>query len=157
MMFSLGSGHSLTIPRHWNFMEFPEMNLKTKMESPASPDVTTNSMMTEQQKKAVIKIVRRSLKGLRNEAPSPEDEATRSSKLVELNLSEPRLWSLEMERKLLNRHVKFYQVSRRIGRAQLYVIRVLTVANYKSQMQQQKLSSSCSPSDACQDCKFQVT
>ena len=56
-------------------MEFPEMNLKTKMESPASPDVTTNSMMTEQQKKAVIKIVRRSLKGLRNEAPSLEDEA----------------------------------------------------------------------------------
>ena len=48
------------------------MNLKTKMESPASPDVTTNSMMTEQQKKAVMKIVRRSLKGLCNEAPSPE-------------------------------------------------------------------------------------
>ena len=67
------------------------MNLKTKMESPASPDVTTNSMMTEQQKKAVFKIVRRSLKGLRNEAPSQEDEARRSAKLVHLNLLEPRL------------------------------------------------------------------
>ena len=51
------------------------MNLKTKKVSPASPDVMTNSMMTEQQKKAVMKIVRRSLKGLCNEAPSPEDEA----------------------------------------------------------------------------------
>ena len=49
------------------------MNLKTKKVSPASPDVTTNSMMTEQQKKAVFKIVRRSLKGLRNKAH--EDEA----------------------------------------------------------------------------------
>ena len=56
-------------------MEFPEMNLKTKLESPASPDVTTNSMMTEQQKKAVIEIVRRSLNGLCNDAPSLEDEA----------------------------------------------------------------------------------
>ena len=108
------------------------------------------SMMTEQQKKAVFKIVRRSLKGLRNEAPSQEDEARRSAKLVHLNLLEPRLWSLEMERKLLNRHVKFYQVSRCIGRAQLYVIRVLMVTNNKSQMQQKKLSSSCSPSDASQ-------
>ena len=70
MMFSLGSGHSLTIPRHWNFMEFPEMNPTTKKVSPASPDVMTNSMMTEQQKKAVMKIVRRSLKGLCNEALS---------------------------------------------------------------------------------------
>ena len=62
-----------------------------------------------------------------------------------------------MERKLLNRHVKRYQVSRRIGRAQLYVIRVLMVTNNKSQMQQKKLSSSCSPSDASQDCKVQGT
>ena len=67
------------------------MNLKTKMESPASPDVTTNSMMTEQQKKAVIKIVRRSLKGLcSNEAPSLQDEAKCSSKLVHTNQMEPR-------------------------------------------------------------------
>ena len=67
------------------------MNLTIKKVSPASPDVTTNSMMTEQQKKAVFKIVRRSLKGLRNEALSSEDEARRSAKLVHLNLLEPRL------------------------------------------------------------------
>ena len=70
------------------------MNLKTKMESPASPDVTTNSMMTEQQKKAVMKIVRRSLKGLCNEALSlslyPEDEAEYSSKPIPTNQMEPR-------------------------------------------------------------------
>ena len=35
----------------------------------------SNSMMMEQQKKAVIEHVRSSLKGLCNEAPSLEDEA----------------------------------------------------------------------------------
>ena len=71
-------------------MEFPEMNLKTKMESPASPDVTTNSMMTEQQKKAVSRIVRRSLKGLRNEAPSPEDEAQMILQAYSFKSMEPK-------------------------------------------------------------------
>ena len=73
-------------------MKFLEMNLKTKKVSPASPDVMTNSMMTEQQKKAVMKIVRRSLKGLCNEALSlyPEDEAEYSSKPIPTNQMEPR-------------------------------------------------------------------
>ena len=66
------------------------MNLTTKKVSPASPDVMTNSMMTEQQKKAVMKIVRRSLKGLCNEALSPEDEAKCSSKPIPTNQMEPR-------------------------------------------------------------------
>ena len=79
----------------------------------------SNSMMTEQQKKAVIKIVRRSLKGLCNEAPSPEDEAQKILQACSIKFIGAKIMKLGMERKLLNRHVKRYQVSRRVGRGRM--------------------------------------
>ena len=48
------------------------MNLKKPRWSHQPALMMSNSMMKEQQKKAVIKIVRRSLKGLRNEAHKDE-------------------------------------------------------------------------------------
>ena len=51
------------------------MNLKTKMESPASPDDVQLHDDGAAEEGCNKTDVRCSLKGLRNEAPSPEDEA----------------------------------------------------------------------------------
>ena len=137
---------------------------KTKMESPSSPDDVLLHDDGAAEEGCIKTDVRRSLKGLRNEAPSLEDEAIMllQARSIKLNVrsQSKEVKKLGNGKKALESscEMKFFSSCWPWS----YVIRVLMISNYKSQIQQKKLFC-CHPAILLQmpakskpDCKFKL-
>ena len=160
MMFSLGPGLSMTIPPstlklHGVFGDEPKEDQRWSHQ-PAL--MMSNSMMMEQQKKAVIEHVRSSLKGLCNEAPSwGWNKIFLQVSSIESNGA--KIKAKKLDGKEEGSKLIMWSFSRCV----VVVVHNPSFDEFKLQITNTAeeavlLSSSCSPSDACrQDCKFRVT
>ena len=117
----------------------------------------SNSMMMEQQKKAVIEHVRSSLKGLCNEAPSwGWNKIFLQVSSIESNGA--KIKAKKLDGKEEGSKLIMWSFSRCV----VVVVHNPSFDEFKLQITNTEeeaflLSSSCTPSDACQYCKFQVT